>query len=298
MVWIICALIIGIISIIGIGIYQIRKINRSYQEKNDNIQQLYQENRHLRDQLNVTNTTNALQANKNELESAIVAAKIRVAELDGQISDRTRELNNVAAQFKELHDQSTKAMAENAAAAVELQSYKNKLTDIVKELDDAKTTQRNLILGDDNERLKNYSDCVSLSNKETKLISTLAEISELYPELTKDLATIEWKKIWLPKFQDICNSNGLNGVRGIYRLVLKSDNSVCYVGQAVNIKERWYEHVKKMIGADTKGNEKLYKYRPEDFYWTVLETGTIDLNKAERYWIEFYCCKEIGLNKV
>lgn len=298
MVWIICALIIGIISIIGIGIYQIRKINRSYQEKNDNIQQLYQENRHLRDQLNVTNTTNALQANKNELESAIVAAKIRVAELDGQISDRTRELNNVAAQFKELHDQSTKAMAENAAAAVELQSYKNKLTDIVKELDDAKTTQRNLILGDDNERLKNYSDCVSLSNKETKLISTLAEISELYPELTKDLATIEWKKIWLPKFQDICNSNGLNGVRGIYRLILKSDNSVCYVGQAVNIKERWYEHVKKMIGADTKGNEKLYKYRPEDFYWTVLETGTIDLNKAERYWIEFYCCKEIGLNKV
>ena len=38
MVLIICALVIGIISIIGIGIYQIRKINRSYQEKNDNIQ--------------------------------------------------------------------------------------------------------------------------------------------------------------------------------------------------------------------------------------------------------------------
>ena len=283
MILIICALVISIISIVGIGIYQIRKINRSYQEKNDNIQQLYQENRHLRDQLNVTNTTNALQVSKNELESAIVAAKIRVAELDEQISDRTKELNSVAAQFKELHDQSTKAMAENAAAAIELQGYKNELISIVKELDDAKITQRNLILGDDNERLKNYFDCVNLSNKETKLISTLAEISELYPELTKDLATIEWKKIWLPKFQDICNSNGLNGVRGIYRLVLKSDNNVCYIGQAVNIKERWYEHVKKMIGADTKGNEKLYKYRPEDFYWTVLETGTVDLNKAERY---------------
>lgn len=280
MVLIICALVIGIICIIGICIYQIRKINRSYQEKNDDIQQLYQENRHLRDQLNVINTNNALQMTKNELESAIAAAKIRVAELDEQIGDRTKELNSVAAQFKELHDQSTKAMAENAAAAIELQSYKNKLVDIVKELDDAKTTQRNLILGDDHKRLFDY---VSLSNKETKLISTLAEISELYPELIKDLATIEWKKIWLPKFQDICNSNGLNGVRGIYRLVLKSDNNVCYVGQAVNIKERWYEHVKKMIGADTKGNEKLYKYRPEDFYWTVLETGTIDLNKAERY---------------
>ena len=188
MVLIICALVIGIISIIGIGIYQIRKINRSYKEKNDDIQQLYQENRHLRDQLNVINTNNALQMTKNELESAITAAKIRVAELDGQISARTKELNSVAAQFKELHDQSTKAMAENAAAAIELQSYKNQLVDIVKELDDAKITQRNLILGDDHKPLFNY---VSLSNKETKLISTLAEISELYPELTKDLATIE-----------------------------------------------------------------------------------------------------------
>lgn len=293
-------LIIGVllIGILGIGLYQIRKINRSYQEKNDDIRKLYQENQCLRDQLNEIDVTNSLQVTNDELESAIAAAKIRVAELEGQISDRTRELNGVAAQFKELHDQSTKAMAENAAAAVELQGYKNELESIVKELDDAKITQRNLILGDDGDRLQNCFDLVDLSSKETKLISTLAEISELYPELTKDLATIEWKKIWLPKFQDICNANGLNGMRGIYRLVLKNDNNVCYVGQAVNIKERWYEHVKKMIGADTKGNEKLYKYRPEDFYWTVLETGTSDLNKAERYWIEFYCCKEVGLNKI
>ena len=52
-----------------------------------------------------------------------------------------------------------------------------------------------------------------------------------------------------------------------------------------------------MIGADAKGTEKLYRYRPEDFYWTVLETNTTDLNSAERYWIEYYCCKEVGLNK-
>lgn len=284
-------LIIGIIGIIGIGVFKIR----TYQKKDD-IQKLYQENQYLREQLNEINTINSLQITNDELESAIAAAKIRVAELDGQINDRTRELNNVAAQFKELHDQSTKAMAENTAAAMELQNYKNELITIVKELDDAKTTQRNLILGDNGDRLKNYFDLGGLSSKETKLISTLAEISELYPELMKDLATIEWKKIWLPKFQNICNANGLNGTRGIYRLILKSDNSVCYVGQAINIKERWYEHVKKMIGADTKGNEKLYKYRPEDFYWTVLETGTSDLNKAEKYWIEFYCCKEVGLN--
>lgn len=56
------------------------------------------------------------------------------------------------------------------------------------------------------------------------------------------------------------------GRSGIYRLVLKNDENVCYVGQAINIKDRWYQHIKKMIGVDVKGNEKLYNYRPEDFY--------------------------------
>ena len=38
-----------------------------------------------------------------------------------------------------------------------------------------------------------------------------------------------------------------------------------------------------MIGVDAKGSEKLYKYRPEDFYWTVIERDPKDLNEAERY---------------
>jgi hypothetical protein len=32
----------------------------------------------------------------------------------------------------------------------------------------------------------------------------------------------------------------------------------------VNIKERWYTHIKKMIGVESKGGERLYDYRPED----------------------------------
>lgn len=52
-----------------------------------------------------------------------------------------------------------------------------------------------------------------------------------------------------------------------------------------------------MIGADSKGNEKVYDYRPEDFYWSLVEMGSSDLNKSEKYWIEYYCCKEVGLNK-
>ena len=34
------------------------------------------------------------------------------------------------------------------------------------------------------------------------------------------------------------NEHELAGRKGIYRLILKSDKDVCYVGQAVNIKDR------------------------------------------------------------
>ena len=39
-----------------------------------------------------------------------------------------------------------------------------------------------------------------------------------------------------------------------------------------------------MIGVDVKGGEKLYNYRPEDFYWTVVEfTAQSNLNEREHY---------------
>lgn len=264
-----------------------------------NNEELKENNIYLKNQLEV-----ALQNNKNAEENLnsrytalmenVAAAEVRLEQVSKQVEERTNELNTVAAAFKELDDKANEVRAQSVAAASELNSYKVELQQIIKELDDAKETNRSLTLNASKNKL-NWFD-FGLSNKEIKLIETIAEISGLYPELTKDMATIEWKKIWLPKFQDLANTANL-AVRGIYRLVLKRDENISYVGQAVNIKERWYEHAKKMLGADTKGTEKLYNYRPEDFYWTVLETNTSDLNSAERYWIEYYCCKEVGLNK-
>lgn len=264
-----------------------------------NNEELKENNIYLKNQLKA-----ALQNNKNVEENLnsrytalmenVAAAELRLEQVSKQVEERTNELNTVAAAFKELDDKANEVRKQNVAAASELNSYKIELQQIIKELDDAKETNRSLTLNASKNKL-NWFD-FSLSNKEVKLIETIAEISGLYPELTKDMATIEWKKIWLPKFQDLANTANL-AVRGIYRLVLKRDENISYVGQAVNIKERWYEHAKKMLGADTKGTEKLYNYRPEDFYWTVLETNTSDLNSAERYWIEYYCCKEVGLNK-
>lgn len=139
-----------------------------------------------------------------------------------------------------------------------------------------------------------------LSPHEQRLVDLIDEMVSMYPDLASDLNTIKWKKIWLPKVQGIVGQEKLDGKMGIYRLALKEDEGVCYVGQAVNIKERWYQHIRKMLGVDSRGNEKLYKYSdPGLFVWEIVEEvkdrGKLD--ERERYWIEFYGCKEWGLNK-
>ena len=147
-----------------------------------------------------------------------------------------------------------------------------------------------------------------LKEKESKLVSILQELKELYPDLAVDFANIEWKKIWMPQLQDLGST--IDKVKGIYRLVLKDTKSwvvgidshdapilASYVGQAVDIKDRWYQHVKKMIGVTSKGNERLYNYRPEDFDWCIVQQGSnLDLNESEKYWIDYYCCTD-ALNK-
>lgn len=180
------------------------------------------------------------------------------------------------------------------ASKTAIQEFSRDIDNLRKEIKDLQEQKRLAILYQD-ENEKDWWE-LDIDDKEKSLISILERIKTDYPEIQMDISSIEWRKIWLPKLQDLCNEKDL-GCKGIYRLILKSNESVCYVGQAQSIKDRWYQHVKKMIGVDAKGGEKLYKYRPEDFYWTVIERDCKDLNDREHYWIEYFGCKEIGLNK-
>ena len=201
-------------------------------------------------------------------------------------------MNELARQYQDESRKLLEVLDQQGVARRNVDQLRIELDELMKEVNDAKLINRQCLMSAEENKKGWFS--FRVSEREQRLISTIAEISSLYPELKKELATIEWKKVWLPQVQSW--SSSIN-VKGIYRLVLKEDETVCYVGQAVNIKDRWYEHIKKMIGADNKGNERVYDYRPDEFYWTVVEEECNDLNSAERYWIEYYCCREKGLNR-
>ena len=176
----------------------------------------------------------------------------------------------------------------------------------------AKTIELEALLGELTEKKERYTKVVmeeskserdwwtlDVSPQEEEMVALLRKLGTEYPLIREELAKVEWSKVWLPRLQELGGREGLRGCAGIYRLVLKSDEKVCYVGQAVDLLDRWYTHVKKMVGAEKKGNERVYKYKPEDFWWTVIERveEKEKLDEKEKWWIEFYGAKEVGLNK-
>lgn len=86
---------------------------------------------------------------------------------------------------------------------------------------------------------------------------------------------------------------------GIYRIT-NNLNGKTYVGQSVDIAERFRQHIKCGLGIDTPNN-KLYKAMLEDgvenFSFEVLEYCTVEnLNTNEVYWIKYYKAQEFGYN--
>ena len=229
---------------------------------------------------------------RRKLEEELAEERKR---LEQELSRKREELSSVNEQRLEVVKAQNEIEKNVDTAKKRQDELEEEVAALEKEIEELKEKKRLAVLHQDKNAVEGWEFFITPHEKE--LISLLEKIKMDYAELRGDIATIEWKKIWLPKIQDIVNRNELDGKKCIYRLVLKEDNEVCYVGQAVNVKERWYQHIKKMIGVDTVGNERLYEYRPDDFWWTIVEENPKNLNESEHYWIEYFGCTEKGLNK-
>lgn len=230
-------------------------------------------------------------------ENANKEMKAHASIFAAEVDNYRVKLEEVRSEYNELVQRRDRLNEEFIVDSETSESLHREIEKFLDELMRLKEDHRLAVLASQNDVKEGLWE-LQLRSSELELIKILERIKIDYPELKNDISTIEWKKIWLPKLQDLCGKKELDGKCGIYRLVLKKDDKVCYVGQAVNIKERWYQHVKKMIGVEAKGGEKLYEWRPEDFWWSVLEEcESGELNGREKYWIEFYACKEVGLNK-
>ena len=89
---------------------------------------------------------------------------------------------------------------------------------------------------------------------------------------------------------------------GIYKITNKINNH-CYIGQSINIHERWQEHKKTAFNPQKNSyNYPLYrafrKYGIENFLFEIIEECDVDnLTTREQYYIKYYDTYHNGYNQ-
>lgn len=132
---------------------------------------------------------------------------------------------------------------------------------------------------------------------------TVALIEELKPRLPEPrvLSMLIWQTFYQKQMTALCNDVlGTSVICGIYKITNKK-SGLCYIGQAVNIAERWKQHAKCGLGIDTPTQNKLYRAMLKEgltnFTFELLEScPRAQLNEKEKYYIELYQSYEYGYN--
>lgn len=131
----------------------------------------------------------------------------------------------------------------------------------------------------------------------------IKRLREVIPFLrqSRPVCKIIWESYYRTPTNELINRVlGANKVTGIYRIA-NLNTGMCYIGQAVNIADRFKQHIKCGLGIDTP-QTKLYKAMLEDgvenFRFEVIEKcEQSELNDKEKYWIDFYQSKDWGYNQ-
>lgn len=152
------------------------------------------------------------------------------------------------------------------------------------------------------EEEKNLLDYYRL-NLSADALADMAKLREIMPELKQPevLGKLIWKVYLEKAYSDLCGRLFGNKTRvtGIYKIT-NLKNEMCYVGQAVNVIDRWKQHIKRAVGAETLIQNKLYpammEVGIENFTFELIEEvpDRLKLDEREDYWQDFYRAKEFG----
>ena len=176
----------------------------------------------------------------------------------------------------------------------ELKKVQDELTDLVQKLNSAVEANKRA------EEIKQKQDFyrLQLTTIDLDEIKRLREV-EPYLREKEPLNKVIWKVYYEKPYTDLIGRVVGTGIHtGIYKIT-NIENQMCYVGQAVNIADRWKQHIKRGIGAEAPTRNKLYpamlEVRVENFTFEIVEEcDKSKLNEREDYWQEFFHAKDFG----
>lgn len=139
---------------------------------------------------------------------------------------------------------------------------------------------------------------IQLDDIDIEEIKALRSIEHLLRD-KEPLNKVIWKCYYEKPTTDLIGRVIGGGVHtGIYKIT-EIETGKCYVGQAANLADRWKQHIKRGVGADTPTRNKLYPAMiaagPENFTFEVIEECSRTLlDEREDYWQDYFKAKEFG----
>ena len=140
---------------------------------------------------------------------------------------------------------------------------------------------------------------ILISDLDLLEINRLREIAPYFRN-PRAIYKIIWESYYRNLTTDMINRVIGSGIHtGIYKLT-NLKNQKTYIGQAINISDRWKEHIKCGLGIDTPSNilySAMIAEGVENFTFEIVEKcPREELNAKEAYWINFYQSNIYGYN--
>ena len=257
----------------------------------------------------------ALTARRQEIQDSITLLEKQAEESSNAIYKKSWELANEkmsnASEVMSKQYEQAKQIAENDYLETlkdcansftsqindkknELKKVQDELTDLVQKLNSAVEANKRA------EEIKQKQDFyrLQLTTIDLDEIKRLREV-EPYLREKEPLNKVIWKVYYEKPYTDLIGRVVGTGIHtGIYKIT-NIENQMCYVGQAVNIADRWKQHIKRGIGAEAPTRNKLYpamlEIGVENFTFEIVEEcDKSKLNEREDYWQEFFHAKDFG----
>jgi hypothetical protein len=291
---------------VGVCFYFYKKSKKIVQLNTDTInrnKEISNLNVTLRNEINkLENTKSFLEEQNNFIERTVNKKKSSMTALaneafmnycetlDAQYQAKEKEYDNLIETLKTVYD--------NKRDQLERECVEVK-AELLKLRNSRAATMEALIREQEIKEKKNFY-CLTPTLAEITDIQTLEEVKKklFNPRV---LSMLIWTTFFQKDMTALCNRVvGTDKKCGIYKITNQLDD-MCYIGQSVDIANRWKDHAKHGLGIDAPASNKLYnamqKWGIWNFSWELLEECPREqLNEKERYYIDLYQSEKFGYN--
>ena len=219
----------------------------------------------------------------NSLQKQEQLIKLKIQKANQQAS---QEIENIHKDLNNIRESATK----------EKQQIQNKINELKASL--SAGTQARLREQQKKDKINFYK--LSISDPDLSDVKMLENLKISFHKPVV-LSKLIWTQYFQKQMTELCDRVlGKKSVCGIYKITNLLTEQ-CYIGQSVNISDRWKQHCKCGLGIEASTTNKLYNSMQKDGVWNFTfelleQCSKENLNQKEKFWIEMYQSNKFGLN--